>query len=57
VRDHVEIDPRDVRDDTEEYEADASAGDMVEVSIDPISALIAEEEIVEPAREDSSDSS
>ncbi|GKB83632.1 hypothetical protein Tco_0950527, partial [Tanacetum coccineum] len=28
VRDHVEIDPRDVRDDTEEYEADTSAGDM-----------------------------
>ncbi|GJS59172.1 hypothetical protein Tco_0653956 [Tanacetum coccineum] len=25
VRDHVEIDPRDVRDDTEEYEADTSA--------------------------------
>ncbi|GKE51116.1 hypothetical protein Tco_1486272 [Tanacetum coccineum] len=57
VRDHVEIDPRDVRDDTEEYEADASAGDTVEVGIDPISALIVEEEIVEPAREDSSDSS
>ncbi|GKF22946.1 hypothetical protein Tco_0075268, partial [Tanacetum coccineum] len=56
VRDHVEIDPRDVRDDTEEYEVDASAGDMVEVSIDPISALIVEEEIVEPAREDSSNS-
>ncbi|GKA24595.1 hypothetical protein Tco_0710628, partial [Tanacetum coccineum] len=29
VRDHVEIDPRDVRDDTEEYEADTSAGDTV----------------------------
>ncbi|GJT13238.1 hypothetical protein Tco_0860280 [Tanacetum coccineum] len=27
VRDHVEIDPRDVRDDTEEYEADTSVGD------------------------------
>ncbi|GJT06093.1 hypothetical protein Tco_0840555 [Tanacetum coccineum] len=54
VRDHVEIDPRDVRDDTEEYEADTSAGDMVEVSIDPMSALIVDEEIVEPAREDSS---
>ncbi|GJZ34343.1 putative reverse transcriptase domain-containing protein [Tanacetum coccineum] len=52
-RDHVEIDPRDVRDDTEEYEADTSAGDMVEVGIDPMSALIVEEEIVEPAREDS----
>ncbi|GKD31323.1 hypothetical protein Tco_1242101, partial [Tanacetum coccineum] len=30
VRDHVEIDPRDVRDDTEEYEANTSAGDTVE---------------------------
>ncbi|GJX72656.1 hypothetical protein Tco_0309827 [Tanacetum coccineum] len=29
VRDHVEIDLRDVRDDTEEYEADTSAGDTV----------------------------
>ncbi|GJS62291.1 hypothetical protein Tco_0657075 [Tanacetum coccineum] len=57
VRDHVEIDPRDARDDTEEYEADTSAGDMVEVGIDPISAPIVEEEIVDPAREDSSDSS
>ncbi|GJW05893.1 reverse transcriptase domain-containing protein [Tanacetum coccineum] len=27
VRDHIEIDPRDVRDDTEGYEADTSAGD------------------------------
>ncbi|GJT16605.1 hypothetical protein Tco_0875311 [Tanacetum coccineum] len=33
VRDHVEIDPRDVRDDIEEYEADTSAGDTVEVGI------------------------
>ncbi|GJT40249.1 hypothetical protein Tco_0940114 [Tanacetum coccineum] len=57
VRDHVEIDPRDVRDDTEEYEADTSAGDTVEVGIDPMSAPIVEEEIVEPAGEDSSDSS
>ncbi|GKC68017.1 hypothetical protein Tco_1100615 [Tanacetum coccineum] len=56
-RDHVEIDLRDVRDDTEEYEADASAGDTVEVGIDPMSAPIVEEEIVEPAGEDSSDSS
>ncbi|GJT58430.1 putative reverse transcriptase domain-containing protein [Tanacetum coccineum] len=55
VRDHVEIDPRDVSDDTEEYEADTSAGDTVEVGIDPMSAPIVEEEIVEPAREDSSD--
>ncbi|GJR32254.1 hypothetical protein Tco_1108486 [Tanacetum coccineum] len=57
VRDHVKIDLRDVRDDTEEYEADASAGDTVRVGIDPMSALIVEEEIVEPAGEDSSDSS
>ncbi|GJT77470.1 hypothetical protein Tco_1044195 [Tanacetum coccineum] len=57
VRDHVEIDPKDVRDDTEEYEADTSAGDTVEVGIDPMSAPMVEEEIVEPAGEDSSDSS
>ncbi|GKA55653.1 hypothetical protein Tco_0754725, partial [Tanacetum coccineum] len=57
VRDHVEIDPRDVRDDTEEYEADTNAGDTVEVGVDPMSLPIVEEEIVEPAREDSSDSS
>ncbi|GJR35926.1 hypothetical protein Tco_1211610, partial [Tanacetum coccineum] len=57
VRDHVEIDPRDVRDDTEEYEADTSAGDTVEVGIDPMSTPIVEEEIVEPAGEDPSDSS
>ncbi|GJS67155.1 hypothetical protein Tco_0681719 [Tanacetum coccineum] len=46
VRDHVEIDPRDVRDDTEEYEADTSAEDTVEVGIDSMSAPIVEEEIV-----------
>ncbi|GJX77114.1 hypothetical protein Tco_0323925 [Tanacetum coccineum] len=57
VRDHVEIDPRDVKDDTEEYEADTSAGDKVEVGIDPMLAPIVEEDIVEPAGEDSSDSS
>ncbi|GKE38694.1 hypothetical protein Tco_1462099, partial [Tanacetum coccineum] len=56
-RDHVEINPRDVSDDTEEYEADTSAGYTVEVGIDPVSAPIVEEEIVEPAGEDSSDSS
>ncbi|GKF80331.1 hypothetical protein Tco_0238933, partial [Tanacetum coccineum] len=56
VRDHVEIDPRDVKDDTKEYEADTSAGDTVKVGIDPMSTLIVEEEIVEPAGEDSSDS-
>ncbi|GJT24767.1 putative reverse transcriptase domain-containing protein [Tanacetum coccineum] len=47
VRDHVKIDPRDVRDDTKEYEADTSAGDTVEVGINPMSAPIVEEEIVE----------
>ncbi|GKE13170.1 hypothetical protein Tco_1416721 [Tanacetum coccineum] len=36
VRDHVEIDPRDVRDDTEEYEADTSAGNTIEVGVDPM---------------------
>ncbi|GKG01007.1 hypothetical protein Tco_0305712, partial [Tanacetum coccineum] len=36
VRDHVEIDPRDVRDDTNEYEADTSAGDTVEGTRDGI---------------------
>ncbi|GJV22160.1 hypothetical protein Tco_1371180 [Tanacetum coccineum] len=54
VRDHVEIDPRDVRDDIKEYEVDTSVGDMVEVGIDPMSAPIIEEEIVEPTGEDSS---
>ncbi|GKE94389.1 hypothetical protein Tco_1579244, partial [Tanacetum coccineum] len=57
VRDHVKIDPREVKDDTEGYEADISAGDTVEVGIDPMSAPIVEEEILEPAGEDSSDSS
>ncbi|GKA07858.1 reverse transcriptase domain-containing protein [Tanacetum coccineum] len=56
VRDHVEIDPKDVRDNTEEYKAGTSAGDTVEVGIDPMSAPIVEE-IVDPAGEDSSDSS
>ncbi|GJV91256.1 hypothetical protein Tco_1539069 [Tanacetum coccineum] len=57
VRGHFEIDPRDVRDDTEECEAETSVGDMVEVGIDPVSAPIVEEEIIEPAGEDYSDSS
>ncbi|GKE58996.1 hypothetical protein Tco_1498181, partial [Tanacetum coccineum] len=48
VRDHVKIEPRDVRDD--------SVGDTVEVGIDLMSAPIVEEEIVEPVGEDSSDS-
>ncbi|GKA19471.1 hypothetical protein Tco_0699386 [Tanacetum coccineum] len=57
VRDHVEIDPRDVRDDTKGYKADTSAGDTVKVGIDPMSAPIVEEEIIEPVGEDSFDSS
>ncbi|GKA91154.1 hypothetical protein Tco_0813024 [Tanacetum coccineum] len=57
VRDHVKIDPRDVKDDTKEYEADTSAGDTVEVGVDPMSAPIVEEEVVELAGEDSSNSS
>ncbi|GJZ46200.1 hypothetical protein Tco_0593796, partial [Tanacetum coccineum] len=57
VRDHVEIDPRDVRDDTEEYEANTNAGGKVKVGINPMFAPIVEEEIVELAGEDSSDSS
>ncbi|GJT36756.1 hypothetical protein Tco_0936621 [Tanacetum coccineum] len=56
VGDHVGIDHRDARDDTEEYEADASAGDMAGVGIDPMTAPLVEEEIVEPAGEDSPDS-
>ncbi|GKE62218.1 hypothetical protein Tco_1512585, partial [Tanacetum coccineum] len=57
VGDHVEIDHRDARDDTEEYEADASVGDTAEVGIDPMTAPLVKEEIVEPAGEDSPDSS
>ncbi|GJU44901.1 hypothetical protein Tco_1202167 [Tanacetum coccineum] len=57
VRDYVEINPRDVRDDTEGHEADTSTGDTVEVGIDLMSTPIVEEEIVEPAGEDSSYSS
>ncbi|GJS06898.1 hypothetical protein Tco_0363694 [Tanacetum coccineum] len=53
----TEVDMKDVRDDTKGYEADTNAGDTVEVGIDSMSALIVEEEIVEPAGEDSSDSS
>ncbi|GJS46995.1 hypothetical protein Tco_0597116 [Tanacetum coccineum] len=44
----------DTKDDTEEYKTDTSAGDTVEVGIDPMSAPIVEEEIVEPVGEDSS---
>ncbi|GJT34568.1 hypothetical protein Tco_0924987 [Tanacetum coccineum] len=57
VGDHVKIDHREARDDTEEYEANVSAGDTVEVGIDPMTALLVEEEIVEPVGEDSPDSS
>nr|GFA93112.1 hypothetical protein [Tanacetum cinerariifolium] len=57
ARDHVEINHRNVKDDTEEHEADTSAGDMVEVGIDPMSAPVSNEESEEPNREDSSDSS
>ncbi|GJR35266.1 hypothetical protein Tco_1210950 [Tanacetum coccineum] len=57
VRDHVKIDPRDVKDDTEGYEADTSAIDTVEVGSDPMLAPIVEEEIAELAGVDSSDSS
>ncbi|GJY91623.1 hypothetical protein Tco_0506819 [Tanacetum coccineum] len=39
------------------YEADTSAGDTIEVGINPMSAPIVEEVIVEPAGEDPSDSS
>nr|GEV51900.1 hypothetical protein [Tanacetum cinerariifolium] len=57
AKDHAKINPRDVRDDTEEYEADTSAGDMVEVGINLISTPVEDEESKEPAGEDSSDSS
>ncbi|GJY39649.1 putative reverse transcriptase domain-containing protein, partial [Tanacetum coccineum] len=56
-RDRIETNPRDVREDREEYEAETSAGDTVELGIDPVSALIVDEEIVEPVGNDSSDSS
>ncbi|GJU99328.1 putative reverse transcriptase domain-containing protein [Tanacetum coccineum] len=56
VGDHVEIDHRDARDDAEEYEADTSVGDTTKAGIDPMTAPLVEEEIVEPAGEDSPDS-
>ncbi|GJT72427.1 reverse transcriptase domain-containing protein [Tanacetum coccineum] len=56
VGDRVGIDHRDATDDTEEYEADASTGDTTEAGIDPMTAPLVEEEIVEPAGEDSPDS-
>ncbi|GJZ61187.1 hypothetical protein Tco_0617324 [Tanacetum coccineum] len=55
--DRVDIDPRDVREDTEEYEAETSARDTIELGIDPMSASIVDEEFVEPAGEYSSGSS
>ncbi|GJX81786.1 putative reverse transcriptase domain-containing protein [Tanacetum coccineum] len=55
VGDRVGIDHRDATDDTEEYEADASTGDTTEAGIDPMTAPLVEEEIVEPAGEDSPD--
>ncbi|GJT92680.1 putative reverse transcriptase domain-containing protein [Tanacetum coccineum] len=55
VRDHVGIDHRDARVDTEEYEADASTRGTAEAGIDPMTAPLVEEEIVEPAGEDSPD--
>ncbi|GJT43966.1 hypothetical protein Tco_0952681 [Tanacetum coccineum] len=57
VRNRVEIDLRDDRDDAEEYEADTSAGGTIEVGIDLMSALVADEESEEPAGGDSSYSS
>ncbi|GKF01122.1 hypothetical protein Tco_0028045, partial [Tanacetum coccineum] len=45
VRDNVKIDPRDVSDDTEEYETDTSAGGTIEVGIDPMSTPIVEEDV------------
>ncbi|GJQ90178.1 putative reverse transcriptase domain-containing protein [Tanacetum coccineum] len=57
VRDRVEIDPKDDRDDAEEYEADTSTGGMIEVGIDPMSTPVADEESEEPTGGDSSDSS
>ncbi|GJQ90175.1 retrotransposon protein, putative, ty3-gypsy subclass [Tanacetum coccineum] len=55
--DRVETNPRDVRVDTEEYEAETSAGDTIELGIDPVSARVVDEENEEPAGDDSSDSS
>ncbi|GKD83622.1 hypothetical protein Tco_1350461, partial [Tanacetum coccineum] len=54
VRDQVESDPRDVRDDIKEQEADASVGGTIEVAIDPRSVPVIVEESEEPVGEDSS---
>ncbi|GKF53603.1 hypothetical protein Tco_0160513, partial [Tanacetum coccineum] len=55
VGDHVGIDHRDARVDTEEYEADTSTGGTAEAGIDPMTAPLVEEGIVEPAGEGSPD--
>ncbi|GJW81473.1 putative reverse transcriptase domain-containing protein [Tanacetum coccineum] len=54
VRDRVESDPRDFRDDIEEQEADTSVGDTVKVGVDPRSVPVVEEESEEPVEEGSS---
>ncbi|GJU84403.1 putative reverse transcriptase domain-containing protein [Tanacetum coccineum] len=54
MEEDTEIDPRDVRDDIEEYKADTSARHTVEVGINPRTILVADEA---PAREDSFGSS
>ncbi|GJV93992.1 hypothetical protein Tco_1541805 [Tanacetum coccineum] len=56
VGDHVGIDLGCLGLYTKEYKADASAGDTAEVGIDPMTAPLVEEEIVEPAGEDFPDS-
>ncbi|GKA14565.1 hypothetical protein Tco_0694211 [Tanacetum coccineum] len=55
--DYVKINPRNVKEDIEEFEAETSAGYTVELGIDPVSAPIVDEKIIEPAGEHSSGSS
>ncbi|GJV25371.1 hypothetical protein Tco_1378066 [Tanacetum coccineum] len=58
IEEDIEIDPIETEVDIELGIGDGEiAGDTVEVGIDPMSAPIVKEEIVEPAREDPSDSS
>ncbi|GKB65140.1 putative reverse transcriptase domain-containing protein, partial [Tanacetum coccineum] len=57
IRDRDGIDPRDDRDDAEEYDTDTSAGGTIKVGIDPMSAPLVVEESEEPAGGDSSSSS
>ncbi|GJR25988.1 hypothetical protein Tco_1102220 [Tanacetum coccineum] len=57
IRDRDGIDPRDDRDDAEEYDTDTSAGGTIKVGIDPMSAPLVVEESEEPAGGDSSGSS